>query len=578
VAEQRLVVPGPERWDIEHPRLYRAVSVVKEGSATVDRYETRFGIRRIAFDPVQGFELNGRRRRLQGVCLHHDLGALGTAVSRRATERQLQIMKAMGANAIRTSHNPPSPELLDVADELGLVVMDEAFDMWCKPKVPNGHGKYFGEWGETDLRDMIRRDRNHPSVVLWSVGNEILEQGDPTGWKVAQRLTAICHEEDSTRPVTAALNQAESAIANGLAAELDVPGFNYQAPHYQEIAKDHPHWTIVAAETASCVSSRGVYHLPIEKYDKHPSRELTSYDIISPPWAYAPDVEFEALRKTPRILGEFVWTGFDYLGEPTPYFDGDKPRDPNDWPARSSYFGIVDLAGFPKDRYFLYRSVWTEEPMVHLLPHWTWPERGQMSIPVMAYTNADSVELFLNGRSLGRKERGAEPVVMPVGEKGGPGKTFASRFRLRWDVPYRPGTLKALAFRGGQVVASDEVRTAGVPARIVLIPDRSRIAPDGEDLSFVTVRVEDREGNLGPEADNLLRFTLEGPGRIAGVDNGNPATVEPFQARERKAFHGLALLIVRADRGPGGAIRIKAVSEGLEPADSVVTATAPPTP
>jgi beta-galactosidase len=576
VVEQRLVVPRPERWDIDHPRLYRAVSVVKEGSATVDRYETRFGIRHIAFDPVQGFELNGRRRRLQGVCLHHDLGALGTAVSRRATERQLQIMKAMGANAIRTSHNPPSPELLDVADELGLVVMDEAFDMWGKPKLPNGHGKYFGEWGETDLRDMIRRDRNHPSVVLWSVGNEILEQSDPEGWKVAQRLTAICHEEDPTRPVTAALNQAESALANGLAAELDVPGFNYQAPHYPEIAKDHPHWTIVASETASCVSSRGVYHLPLEKYEKHPSRQLTSYDVISPPWAYAPDVEFEALQKTPRILGEFVWTGFDYLGEPTPYFDGDKPRDPQDWPARSSYFGIVDLAGFPKDRYFLYQSVWTQDPMVHLLPHWTWPGRGGQSIPVMAYSNADSVELFLNGRSLGRKLRGGEPVVLPVGEKVSPGKTFATRFRLRWDVPYRPGKLKALAFRGGQVVASDEVRTAGVPARVVLVPDRSRIAPDGEDLSFVTVRVEDRDGNLCPEADNLVRFALMGPGRIAGVDNGNPATVEPFQARERKAFHGLALLIVRADRGSGGAIRITAVSDGLEPADRVVTAAATP--
>ena len=572
VVPVALAVDHPQRWDLDRPYLYTAVSTVKRKGAVLDRYETRFGIRTIEYGPEIGFRLNGRPVRFQGVCNHHDLGALGAAVNARAIERQLEILKRMGANAVRTSHNPPAPELLDAADRMGMLVMDEAFDMWGKPKVANGHGKYFAEWSERDLRDLVRRDRNHPSVVMWSIGNEILEQADSDGGKAARRLTDICHQEDATRPTTAGFNQTWNAIRNGLADQVDIPGFNYGVREYSKILAEHPTWTIVGAETASCVSSRGVYHLPIEKYEKHPSLQLTSYDVIAPPWAYCPDVEFAGLESSPRVLGEFVWTGFDYIGEPTPFFPWDKPRDPADWPARSSYFGIVDLAGFPKDRFYLYQSQWTKAPMVHVLPHWNWAGREGQPIPVMAYTNAEEVELFLNGRSLGRKRKGAEPVEIPVGQKISDDLRFSSRYRLLWQVTYAPGTLRAVAYSGGQAVASDQVRTAGNPARVVIAPDRSRIHADGEDLSFVTVRIEDAEGNLVPDASDLVRFAVTGAGRIAAVDNGNAASLEPFQAEERKAFSGMALLVVRSKRDEKGEVQVTATATGLAPARTVLTA------
>jgi beta-galactosidase len=561
--EADLEIPNPQRWDLERPYRYQMVTVVRDGARELDRDVTPFGIRTTAFDKTSGFSLNGRRLKLQGVCLHHDLGALGTAVNRRAIERQLQIMKRMGANAVRTSHNPPAPELLDLTDEMGLLVIDEAFDMWGQTKIPNGHGRYFAEWGERDLRDMIRRDRNHPSIIMWSIGNEILEQASPQGGPLAKRLTDVCHEEDPTRPVTAGLNQFDNAIKNGLADAVDIPGFNYQTRHYERALKEHPNWIIYTAESASTVSSRGTYHLPIEKYGKHPSHEITSYDVIAPTWAYIPDFELATQEKLPNLLGEFVWTGFDYLGEPTPYFGWREPDDPNDWPARSSYFGIVDLAGFPKDRYYLYQSVWTREPMVHVLPHWNWADRAGQPIPVVAYTNADEVELFLNGTSHGRTKRGTEPMVLPVGTSVNEEGAFASKYRLLWQVPYQPGTLRAVAYRSGKEVASQEVRTAGPPARVTLHPDRSTIHAGGQDLSFVTVRIEDANGTVCPLANNLVRFSLSGPGSIAGVDNGNPATFDPFQGDHRQAFNGLALLIVRSARGASGEIRIEATSDGL---------------
>jgi beta-galactosidase len=572
-VEVQIRISQPQRWHIDRPYLYRAVTTVRRGDDVVDRYETPFGIRTFLVDERTGFALNGRQLKLQGVCLHHDLGALGAAVNRRATERQLEIMKAMGVNAIRTSHNPPSPELLDLADRMGLLVIDEAFDMWGRTKVPNGHGKYFAEWGERDLRDMIRRDRNHPSVFMWSIGNEILEQADAEGGAIAKRLTGICHEEDPTRVVTAGLNQFDNAIRNGLADAVDVPGFNYQTRHYDRALKNHPGWIIYTAESASTVSSRGTYHLPIEKYQKHPSHEITSYDVIAPSWAYIPDFEFAVQERLPNVLGEFVWTGFDYLGEPTPYFGWQEPHDENDWPARSSYFGIVDLAGFPKDRYYLYQSVWTREPMVHILPHWNWEGREGQPIPVVAYTNAEEVELFLNGTSLGRKKRGSEPMTLPVGSSVNAQGTFASKHRLLWQVPYRPGTLRVVAYAKGTEVAAKDVRTAGAPSRIVLQPDRTGIAADGRDLSFVTVRIEDANGNLCPAADNLVKFSVTGPGSIAGVDNGNPATFEPFQADHRKAFNGLALLIVRSSRGRPGEIAIDATAEGLQAGRAAIVST-----
>jgi beta-galactosidase len=521
--------------------------------------------------------------KLQGVCDHHDLGALGAAVSRRATERQLQILKGAGVNAMRTSHNPPSPELLELCDRLGIVVMDESFDMWLRPKVPNGYSKYYAEWSERDVRDFVRRDRNHPSVIMWSIGNEIPEQSSPTGGDEAKRLTGLFHQEDPTRPTTSAFNSPEAAIKNHLAENVDLPGINYRPWMYEQILKDHPGWIVFGSETASCVSSRGVYHLPVEKYEKHASLQLTGYDIIAPPWAYCPDVEFLYQEKLPQVLGEFVWTGFDYIGEPTPYFGGRGATVATDWPARSSYFGFVDLAGFPKDRYYLYQSEWTKKPMVHVLPYWNWAGHEGQPIPVMAYTNADEVELFLNGKSLGRKKRFADPVELPVGRNvvTGVGQTdskdlikdgkFVSKWRLEWQVPYAPGSLKAVAYQGGKQVAVDEIKTAGAPAKIKLAPDRSAIAADGDDLSFVTVRIEDKDGNLCPMADSLVHFNVTGAGRIEAVDNGSAASEEPFQADHRKAFAGLALLIVRSKPGPAGAIHVTATSEGLTQASADLT-------
>jgi beta-galactosidase len=565
-AATLLTIHRPRRWDIEQPYRYFLITELLDGANAkanaVDRYVTPFGVRTIAFDRQRGFLLNGRQLKLHGVCLHHDLGALGAAVNRRATERQLQIMKAAGVNAIRTSHNPPSPELLEYADRLGLLVIDEAFDMWRIAKVPNGYSKYFDQWSESDLRDMVRRDRNHPSVIMWSIGNEIPEQKQPDGWKEARRLTGFFHEEDPTRPTTSAFNNPDDAIRNRLADEVDIPGFNYKPNRYQAIMRDHPTWIVYGSETASCVSSRGAYQLPLEKYNKHPSLQINSYDIIAPPWAYCPDVEFAAQDTIAGLLGEFVWTGFDYLGEPTPYF-GSNEDNSHDWPARSSYFGMVDLAGFPKDRYYLYQSVWTKQPMVHVLPHWNWPGHEGQDIPVMVYSNGDEVELWLNGASLGRKKTFSDPIALPVGADVSDSGIFQSKYRLLWNVPFQPGVLTAVAFRDGREVARDVMRTAGAPARVHVLADRTTIAADGDDLSFITVRVEDKDGNLCPTADNLLNFQVSDAGRIAAVDNGNAATVEPFQADYRRAFNGLALLVVRSNANHPGTIDVAASAEGL---------------
>ncbi len=567
----RMTVNHPQRWDIKTPAMYTLVTEIIDGKKKiVDRYATPFGIRSVVFNREQGLLLNGRRVKIQGVCNHSDLGALGSAVNRRATERQLQIMQAAGVNAIRTSHNPPSPELLELCDRMGLLVMDESFDMWERPKVPNGYAKFFDEWSERDVRDFVHRDRNHPSVIMWSIGNEIPEQNSPRGGEMAKRLTGFFHEEDPTRPTTSAFNSPEEAIKNHLGENVDLFGVNYKPWLYEKFQKEHPTWIVYGSETASCVSSRGVYHLPVEKYEKHASLQLTGYDVIAPPWAYCPDVEFTYQDQLPNVLGEFVWTGFDYIGEPTPYFEG-HGEHPEDWPARSSYFGFVDLAGFPKDRFYLYQSRWTAAPMVHVLPHWTWPDRVGQEIPVMAYSNAAEVELFLNGKSLGRKTTMSEPVEIPVGKNVSPDKKFFTKYRLQWKVPYAPGTLRAVAYQDGKQVALDVVRTAGNPARITLAPDRKMIHADGDDLSFVTVRVEDKDGNLCPSADNLVKFAVTGAGSLRAVDNGNAATTESFQADHRKAFNGLALLIVNSKKGQPGGIHIVATADGLAQATAEIT-------
>jgi beta-galactosidase len=573
-AEASLPVAQPQLWDVERPYLYALVTDVLESGAVVDHYLTPFGIRGIAFDRERGFLLNGRVVRLHGVCLHHDLGALGAAVNRRATERQLQILKAAGVNAIRTSHNPPSPELLEYADRLGFLVLDEAFDMWRIPKVRNGYSNYYDEWSERDVRDMVRRDRNHPSIIMWSIGNEIPEQGSADGWQEARRLTDFFHAEDPTRPTTSAFSSPDDAIRNKLAEAVDIPGFNYAPNQYQRILEEHPGWIIYGSETASCVSSRGVYHLPLEKYEKHASLQLSSYDIIAPPWAYCPDVEFDAQERIPRLLGEFVWTGFDYLGEPTPFFDAESDTS-HDWPARSSYFGMVDLAGFPKDRYYLYQSMWTSTPMVHVLPHWNWPGHEGQPIPVMVYSNAAEVELFLNGVSLGVQKTRSVPIELPVGSDVSETHRFPSKYRLLWQVPYRPGALRALARTGGVEVAREDVHTAGKAARVRLVADRNTIHADGDDLSFITARVEDADGQLVPDADSLITFKVSGAGSIVAVDNGNAATVEAFHADQRHAFNGLALLIVRSRPGQAGSIRVTAGSTGLAQGTTTISATRP---
>lgn len=573
--EDKLLVQDPILWDLENPHLYTAKSLLLKNGNQVDNYKTTFGIRTIKYSKENGFELNGNQVKFKGVCLHHDLGPLGSAVNYRATERQLEIMKSLGVNAIRTSHNPPSPEQLELCDKMGILVQVEAFDEWAIAKVENGYNKFWDEWHETDLRDMIKRDRNHPSVVMWSIGNEIREQRSKDGGKVAQHLVNICHDEDPTRPVTAGFNNYPQCIKNGLADALDLVGFNYKPTQYDKVVKNNPDFIVYGTETASTVSSRGVYHLPVENYDRHESLQVSSYDIISPPWAYPPDFETYAQETMPHSLGEFVWTGFDYLGEPTPFNGRDNETHGKwggDWPSRSSYFGIVDLCGFPKDRYYYYQSRWTEKPMVHILPHWNWENSEHKEIPVYCYTNADEAELFLNGKSLGKKVMGVDKTTIPAEFSWWkkPETTWDSPYRLNWNVAYAPGELKVVAFINGKVVAEKIIVTAGEPHHLELIPDQTEIDADGNDLSFVTVKVVDKDGNFCPLADNLVNFNIEGPGTIAAVGNGNAATVEPFQANYRKAFNGLCMLIIKSKRGEVGEIIIEASSEKIQNASTTL--------
>lgn len=566
-VDQKINIKNPLKWDIKTPHLYKAISKIYSKGKLVDSFETSFGIRTIEFSSKKGFELNGKTVKLNGVCMHHDLGPLGSAVNYRATERQMQIMKSMGVNALRTSHNPPSPELLEVCDKLGIVVIVEAFDEWKLGKVPNGYNKYFDQWHEKDLRDMIKRDRNHPSVIMWSIGNEILEQSKKDGWKIAKTLTDICHDEDPTRPTTAGFNYYPAPFTNKLAKYVDIVGMNYWPLNYEEILEKYPDMIVYGSETSSQTSSRGVYHFPIEADEKHETNQVSSYDaIVGPPWAYPPDVEFEQQEKVSQSLGEFMWTGFDYLGEPTPYGGRDNSTNGywnDDWPSRSSYFAPVDLCGFPKDRYYLYQSQWTKEPMVHVLPHWNWENKLGDTIPVFAYTNCEEVELFVNGKSFGKKVKGIDLTPIPAEfhffEKG----TYYSKYRLSWNVPYQPGELKVVGYKNGKQQAEKTIKTAGKAYQIKLIADRENICANGKDLSFITVRVEDKDGNLCPNADNLIHFTADGNGTIAAVGNGDATSTEAFQVNYRKTFHGKCLLIIKSTEQTGS-IKITAKSENLQ--------------
>jgi beta-galactosidase len=541
---QTVSVPQPKLWSTGSPQLYCATSHVTVNGETTDFVTTNFGIRTVEFTKEHGMLLNGRRLQVNGVCNHHDLGCLGAAVNRRAIQRQLEILKGMGCNAIRTSHNPPDPALLDLCDAMGFVVMDEAFDEWKNNKTPQGYGRFFDEWSERDMVSMLERDRNHPSIVLWSIGNEIPEQDAGNGYEMSKRLVDICRREDPTRLTTSACSSPGGANRTGFARPLGVFGINYNIGAYRQF-KDK--YNLIGSETASAISTRDDYGLKVGRDGKvqiqrEYDHQVTSYDLVAPGWAYTAETDLLALRHAPWVAGEFVWTGFDYIGEPTPY----------GWPSRSSYFGIVDLAGFPKDRYYLYRSVWRPEPLVHLLPHWTWPGLEGKAIPVWAVTNCDSVELFLNGKSLGEKKLDPDRSL-----------------HVAWQVPYAAGTLRAVAKKDGKEVVTDEVRTAGKPSRIMLQPDRKKLTADGSDLSFIEVRVVDDQGIVCPAASHLVRFRLSGPATIAGVDNGDPTNHEFFQGDKHTVFHGLGLVVVKSGRSPG-AVTVRAEAEGLEPAEAAI--------
>jgi len=555
IAGQTLSISNPILWSDDKPYLYKAISQVESNGRIVDRYETPFGVRYFSFDINKGFSLNGKHVKIRGVCNHHDLGALGAAVNRRALERQLEMLKAMGVNGIRTSHNPPAPELLELADEMGFIVMDEAFDIWKKEKTKFDYHLDWDEWHKRDLEDLILRDRNHPSVIIWSIGNEVAEQwgSHPEAGIISKELVSIVKNLDQTRPITAACNFVSTDNTLITAGNLDLVGTNYAHAEMHKFPQMFPNRPLIYTETTSALATRGSYDMPSDQIRRWPRKwdeplkdgnadfSCSAYDNCSTPWGSTHEETWKLIKKHDFISGMFIWTGWDYIGEPTPY----------PWPAISSYFGIIDLAGFPKDSFYMYQSEWTSKPVLHLLPHWNW-KQGEM-VDVWAYFNADEVELFLNGKSLGTKRKTGDDL------------------HVSWRVPFEPGVLKAVSRRNGKVELTKEVSTAGEAAKLVLVPDRKIIQADGTDLSFVTVKVVDKNGVVVPRADNLVNFTLAGPGFVAGVDNGSEISHESFKASHRKAFHGLAMAIVQS-KGSAGAITLKATADGLAPVSVTITA------
>lgn len=559
VSKPRLWGPAPTQT----PHRYVAVTSLLRDGRIIDRYETSFGIRDLRFDPDKGLFVNGEHVPLKGVCNHHDLGALGAAFNVRAAERQLEMLSDMGFNALRTTHNPPAPELLELTDRMGILVYDEIFDIWERKKTALDTHLTFADWHEPDLRSLIRRDRNHPSVIIWGVGNEVGEQyTGEEGAAVARRLVAIAHEEDATRPATEAMNYAKSDMP--MPGTLDLIGLNYQGagirsipPQYPAFRAKYPKTFIFGSETASAVSSRGEYLFPVPggnsawvrpgiggDFDRH---QVSAYELFATDAGSSPDRAWAADDQNPFVAGEFVWTGFDYIGEPTPFQS-----------SRSSYFGIIDLAGFKKDRFWLYQSRWRPDlPMAHILPHWTWPDRLGQVTPVHVFSSGDEAELFVNGKSQGRIRKKTERTPYD--------------YRFRWDyVIYEPGEVSVITYCDSKEWARASVKTAGPSAALQATPDRVRIIGDGKDLSFVTVRVVDRNHDLSPRANDRIRFTIEGPGEIVVTDNGDPTDMQAFRSTTRKAFNGLALAIVRAKPGQSGRVTVTAMAEGLEPASATI--------
>lgn len=547
-------LPNPLLWSPEHPNLYKAVSTVFADGRQVDIRETTFGIRSIEFDREKGFLLNGEPRKFQGVCNHHDLGPLGAAVSVAALRHQLELLKDMGCDAIRTSHNMPAPELVDLCDRMGFMMMLEPFDEWDVAKCRNGYHRFFADWAEKDMVNMLRHYRNNPSVVMWSIGNEVPTQCSPDGASVAKFLTDICHREDSTRPVTCGMDQVSCVLENGFAATVDIPGLNYRTFRYLEAHEKLPQGLILGSETGSTVSSRGVYKFPAVKRFSATDQDhqCSAYELDACSWSNIPDIDFALADDYPWTLGQFVWTGFDYLGEPSPY-------DKDAWPNHSSMFGIIDLASLPKDRYWLFRSVWNREsPTLHILPHWNWLPGDK--VPVMVFTSYDMAELFLNGVSLGvrRKEKASSPTL------GGQDEPLEGRYRLIWDdVPFEPGELKVVAYSGGQPVMEKAVRTAGEPHHIVLETSVEALVADGKDLAYVTATVVDKDGIPCPLAGNLLHFKVSGAGTFRAAANGDPTCLDIFHQPQMHAFSGKLSVIIQSKDRPGRAV-LEVSGEGLE--------------
>jgi beta-galactosidase len=544
-VSQEVSVVNPVLWSDKTPYLYKVVTEIKKDGKSIDNYSTNFGIRTFVFDADKGFILNGVHVKIKGVCDHHDLGCLGAAINTRAIERQLEILRDMGCNAIRTSHNPPAPELLDLCDKMGFIVMDEAFDMWKMGKTKYDYSLDFDKWHKRDLEDMVLRDRNHPSVFIWSIGNEIPEQGDSTGIRLARELAGIVRNIDNTRPITSACNDPQPSNFIIRSGALDLIGYNYHENTFADFPKTFPGQKFIASETTSALATRGSYDMPSDSIRRWPKRwdlpfnegnadmSCSSYDNCSAPWGSTNEETWKIIKAHDFLSGMFIWTGFDYIGEPTPY----------PWPAHSSYFGIIDLCGFPKDAFYMYQSEWTDKPVLHLLPHWNW-KPGEI-VDVWAYTNCYQVELLLNGRSLGTKSKKGDEL------------------HLMWKVPFEAGTITAIGRdKDGKETMRSEVKTAGAPAKIVLTPDRSAINANGSDLSFVKVEIVDKDGTLVPFADNLVKFSVKGGAVIAGVDNGNQVSLERFKDDKRKAFHGMCLAVIKAGKR-ADKVTLTASSDGL---------------
>jgi beta-galactosidase len=563
----RLKVARPQLWSPESPALYRAKIELIEGegqrATVVDSRTMKTGIRTIAFSREHGFQLNGVSRKFQGVCLHHDLGPLGAAVNKAALIRQVKILKDMGCDAIRTSHNMPSTMQMEVYDSLGMMVMAESFDMWRYPKCKNGYARFFDQWADKDIEHLVLNHRNHPSLVMYSIGNEIPEQWSQEGVDIARRLQDICHRLDPTRLVTQGMDRAEDALKSGFAQVMDIPGFNYRVYKYDRNISQLPQGFLLGSETASTVSSRGVYKFPVTVSDKnvYPDGQCSGYDTEYCPWSNLPESDFMAQDDKDYTIGQFVWTGFDYLGEPTPY--------DSYWPSRSSYFGICDLAGLPKDRYYLYRSVWNRhDHTIHLLPHWTWPGREGKVTPVMCYTDYDEAELFVNGKSQGRRHKTGRMSVSATAGKLIENMdkelvdSLLSRYRLVWDnVVYEPGELKVVVYdKNGKAAGEETVHTAGAPAALRLTADKQMLAADGNDLSYITVALTDKDGNICPDAADDIRVEVSGAGTFQGICNGDATSLERFTEPHMRLFHGMLVATVRSGHKPG-TINVKVSTE-----------------